>query len=166
MATFQVPQFIETKAKIVGPLTLMQFFYVGAAGAFCLIFFNLFEFFLATMLSAVVGTLGLALAFVKINGQEMPQIILAAISYFWQPKTYTWQRIVPSQTFEIPEEGTIDIISARKNFSLQATLKNLAQSVLISKISPTEKIAQQRRKEFHVVRELTGEREIAKKVDY
>lgn len=166
MATFQVPQFIETKAKIVGPLTLMQFFYVGAAGAFCFIFFNLFEFFLATLLSAVVGTLGLALAFVKINGQELPQIILAAIGYFWQPKTYTWQRTIPSQTFEIPEEGAMDIINARKNFSLQATLKSLAQGALLAKISPTEKISRQRGKQFQVIRELTGEREVAKKVDY
>jgi len=166
MATFQVPQFIETKAKIVGPLSLMQFFYVGAAGAFCFIFFNIFEFFLAAILSAVVGTLGLVLAFAKINGQDMATIILAAINYFWQPKTYTWQRTIPSQTFEIAEEGTIDIINARKNFSLQATLKNLAQGALIAKINPAEKIARQRQKTYQVVRELTGEREVAKKVDY
>ncbi|MDP1706648.1 MAG: PrgI family protein [bacterium] len=166
MATFQVPQFIETKAKIVGPLNLMQFFYVGVAAAFCFVFFNLFEFFFAAVLSAIVGVIGLALAFAKVNGQDLPQIILAALNYFWQPKIYTWQRMAPTQTFEIPEESTIEIINARKNFSLQATLKNLAQNALISKISPLEKMAQQHQKEFQVVRELTGEREVAKKVDY
>ncbi len=166
MATFQVPQFIETKAKIIGPLSLLQFFYVGAAGAFCFIFFSIFQFFFALILSMIVGTLGLALAFVKVNGQDLPQIILAAVNYFWQPKIYTWQRIIPEKTFEIPEENTLDIINARKSFSLQETLKNLAQNVITGKITPGEKIAQQRTKSFQVIRELTGEREMAKKVDY
>lgn len=166
MATFQVPQFIETKAKIIGPLTLMQFFFVGTAGAFCFIFFNLFEFFLALMLSAVVGTLGLALAFVKINGQGLPQVILSAANFFWQPKIYTWQRTAPGRVFEIPEESALNIITARKNFSLQATLKNLAQSALLAKFSPAEKTVRQQRDGYQIIRELTGEREMAKRIDY
>jgi hypothetical protein len=43
---FQVPQFIETEDKIIGPLTLKQFFYVAAAA---LVSFSLF-FVLATWL--------------------------------------------------------------------------------------------------------------------
>ena len=30
---FQVPQFIETEDKVVGPLTLRQFMYIAGAGA-------------------------------------------------------------------------------------------------------------------------------------
>ena len=36
---FQVPQFIETEDKIVGPLTLRQFLYIGAAGLLSFLLF-------------------------------------------------------------------------------------------------------------------------------
>ncbi|MFB6212783.1 MAG: PrgI family mobile element protein, partial [Candidatus Magasanikbacteria bacterium] len=43
MAKFQVPQFIEQKPKIVGPLTLQQFIYLASAAAVSFLSFYMFS---------------------------------------------------------------------------------------------------------------------------
>lgn len=167
MVTFQTPQFIETQAKIVGPLTLVQFFYVAAGAGLSFIAFMIFQFFLALLLTIIFGGAGLVLAFVKINGQVLPKVLLAGLRHAWRPKTYTWQRIIPEKTFEIPEENIMNIINARQNLSFQEKLKIAAQKIITTPWRGAYKIAQDRNaKHYQVIKELTGEREIAKKIDY
>lgn len=162
MATFQTPQFIETKAKIIGPLTLAQFFYLAGAAALSFISFMIFSFFLALTLTVIFVAGGAALAFVKVNGQPMPKIFAAALTYWLQPRVYTWQRVIPEQTLEIPEE---DILNIRKRVGLQDKLKDLAQKVVTGKLLTVEKKAQTGER-YQVLKRLTGEREVAKRVDY
>ena len=75
MATFQVPQFIEQKAKIVGFLTLPQFIYLASGGGLIFIFFKVFSFFIFLLIAIIIGALVISLAFIKVNGQEMPKIL-------------------------------------------------------------------------------------------
>lgn len=167
MSTFQTPQFIEDKPKIVGPLTLSQFFYVAAGAGLSLIAFMIFRFFLALLFTIIFGGAGIALAFVKINGQDLPKILLAGLHHAWRPKIYTWQRIVPEKTFEIPEENLINIINARQNLGFQEKLKMSAQKIITMPWRKSEKISQNRSvQRYEIVKELTGEREIAKRVNY
>lgn len=164
MARFQVPQFIETKPKIIGPLTLPQFLYLTGAAGISFISFLTFNAFFAFLITAFVGAIAIALAFVKINGQTLPKILQVALIYVWQPKIYTWQRIAIQKTIELSSE---DLMKARKQMTFQEKLKSLAQKVTTAKlISPLAKQSQNKKASHQVVAYLTGERKIAKRVDY
>ena len=78
MATFQVPQFIEEKPKIIGPFTLAQFLYLAAAAAISFASFYVFTFFLWILITIIVGGAAAALAFGKVEGQEMAKIAAKA----------------------------------------------------------------------------------------
>ena len=89
---FQVPQYIDVKDKIVGPLTLQQFFYL--ATGFLIIFITYFFFATALWIitSGIIGSAAVALALVQYNGRPLMTILGAAIRYFWNPRHYQWQR--------------------------------------------------------------------------
>ena len=88
---FQIPQFIETEDKIVGPFSLRQFLYVGGAGAVSFLLFFTVQIWLWGLISVFLLGISLALAFIKINGRPLINVILSAISFYWQPQTYLWQ---------------------------------------------------------------------------
>ena len=162
---FQVPQFIDEKPKIIGFLTLPQFLYVAGAGLLSFFAFNVFNFFLWILITAVLGGLAVGLAFVKINGQPLPKVLFAALGYVWQPRQFTWQRAMKEASLDVSRLEKIEAL--RNSMSLQDKIKSLAMNVTTGKIfqgkaggngDPKEK--------YQVVTLLTGEKKMAKKVDY
>lgn len=175
---FQIPQFIEVENKIVGPLSLKQFFYLAAAGGLSFAFYFILATWLWFFLTAILGAIAIALAFVKYNGQPLPKIIWAAFGFFWKPKLFLWQRAMETKTISMPEEKIASIEEKRENlknfFSEMPSVKNLWQNLMTTKtpISKREKTAmtpfwgKQPKERFEVFRKLTGEREVARRVDY
>lgn len=98
---FQVPQFIEEKAKIVGPLTFRQFIIIVITGATCYIlklFLPPFMFITASVtLVSVVG----ALTFLKINGQRLDIVVRNFLLYTVSKKIFLWQRKVMPPKFVV-----------------------------------------------------------------
>lgn len=92
MAQFQVPQFIETEAKIVGPMTLKQFLYVAVAALISFFTFFVLKTFAWIILTAVLGTIAVSLAFIKYNGRPLTTILKSVMNYAWRPKLYLWQQ--------------------------------------------------------------------------
>ncbi len=92
MQQYQVPQFIDVEDKIIGPLTLKQFLYLlggaGVAGIAYLIFIP----FLFIIVGLFAFAVSVALAFYKINGIPLPNILLGAFSYFTKPRLYIWKQ--------------------------------------------------------------------------
>ncbi|MBI4123087.1 MAG: PrgI family protein [Parcubacteria group bacterium] len=89
---FQVPQFIEREALVVGPLTFRQFAFLAVAGgaAFILYFF-------APLLVFAVASLGLAAfgfltAFVQIGGKSLPAVFIDFLSFQMGGKIYYWKK--------------------------------------------------------------------------
>ena len=163
MATFQVPQFIEQKPKIIGPLTLEQFFYLGGAGVLSFFSFYVFNFFLSLILTVIFLSAAIALAFVKVNGQGMPATIKSALSYIWRPRTYTWQRAITETVLDTSELEKLE--ETRSNMSIQEKLKSIALGVTTGKIFSPKKWREEGER-YQGVTHLTGEKEKAKKVDY
>ena len=87
---FQVPQFIDIEDKIIGPLTLKQFFYIAGAGAILFIGFFMLETWLWIVISLPVVGLAVMLAFVRYNGRSMIVMLGAMFRYTWKPKLYLW----------------------------------------------------------------------------
>ena len=92
---FQVPQYIEKELKIVGPLTFRQTLFVGGGALGCLILYVLLaqkSFFLFIVVSIIVVTTGLSLAFVKIEGRSLPTMITNVLLFSVSTKTFLWKR--------------------------------------------------------------------------
>lgn len=89
---FQVPQFIEHEAKIIGPFTFTQFIYIGFAGAaaFFLYFILPISFFF--IVAIILGAVGFGLAFIKVAGKSLPFLLLDIFNFSISPKTYIWKR--------------------------------------------------------------------------
>lgn len=167
---FQVPQFIETEDKIVGPLTLKQFVYItiGAGISFFLFFY--FNLLLWGFTALIINTATISFAFVKINGIPLPKIAGAAFGYFWRPKFYLWKKTnIPA----IKIEKNKMAIEEKRGTN---PLNDLWQKLLTSKtpIPTREKIThpalfdqfKSHQEKYEVFRKITGEKEMARRVDY
>ncbi len=165
MATFQVPQFIEERAKIVGFLTLPQFLYIAGGGVIVVVAFKTLSFFLWLMVSSVTVALAVALAFVKVNGQTFPGILTASLGYLWKPRVYTWQRSIEERTLDVSDIERIRAI--RNNMSIQEKLKSVALAISTGKLfSQPEGSVGPNGEQYETVMYLTGEKRLAKHIDY
>ncbi len=167
---FQIPQFIEVESKIVGPLTLKQFLYLAGAGGLSFMFYLVSELWLWLLVTAILGAIAVSLAFIKYNGQPLPRIILAAFGFFWRPRFYLWQRVAEEKFIPIEEERK----TLRQFFSEMPSVKKLWQDLMTTKtpIPKREKglrtpyWGKQPKERFQMFRKITGEREIARRIDY
>ena len=104
---YQVPQFIETEDKVVGPFSIRQFAYVGAAAVIS----GICYFFLQTWLFAIVALIlvggALALSFVKVNGRPLMKVGLAAFNYYWKPQMYVWKSEHPAPRATSPRRAVV-----------------------------------------------------------
>jgi len=92
---FQVPQFIQRELKVVGPLTFKQSLFLGAGGFGCLVLYLFLaqkSFFLFVVISLLIVTAGLALAFVRIEGIPLPTVIANFFLFSFSRKTYLWKK--------------------------------------------------------------------------
>ncbi len=161
---FQVPQFIEQQPKIIGFLTLPQFLYLAAGGGIIFILFYIFNFFFWFITSSLVAGFVIGLAFIKINGQDLPKILRAALNYLWQPRTYTWQRPVSETSIDVSSLERLEEL--RKKIGIQEKLKAIALNVTTGKFFSNIKSAVNSKNKYQVVTYVTGEKRFAKRVDY
>jgi hypothetical protein len=175
---FQVPQFIETEDKIVGPLTLKQFIYVAISFLISFFLLSRLEFWLWIIIAAVLWGLSLSLAFYKPNGRPMINFILSAINYVWNPKIYLSR---PAYKKDVSIKAPADVIKTPAIKSIQGTpasggIKDLLDRLVASKsavpkrekpLIPGYKPAQKEIKErYEFVKKITGDREAARRIDY
>ncbi len=179
---FQVPQFIETEDKIVGPLTLRHFIYVAIAGGISAMLYFMVQTWVWFILSVILLGAAGALAFVKISGRPLIDIALAAVGFYWQPQTYIWQ----------PEHPVINIAENAKpktegGFSLEKMLANAALNKKWTreeamagatlhkkwevmqtgeKIKPERAIEKNMDSRYLIIERRTGDRRAARRVDY
>ncbi|MHB9019272.1 MAG: PrgI family protein [Minisyncoccota bacterium] len=166
---FQVPQFIETEDRIIGPLTLKQFGFVVVGFGISFFLFFFLSLWLWILLAMFINIITVSFAFVKINGIPLPQVAMAAINYFWKPKFYLWKKTEVSQKIE--KAAKTMSIEEKKN-----PLSDIWQKLLTSKtpIPAREKTnrpsifnqSQDHQEQYEVFRKITGEKEIARRIDY
>ncbi len=175
---FQVPQFIETEDKIIGPLTLKQFFYLAGAGGLSFVLFFILKLWLWFIISLPLVGIAAAFALVRVNGQPLTTVAQAAFSYFLKPKLRLWQQELPEQeivkTPELIEVRSDKFKKLLESLNFQTQLKTLWQKLQTSKeaIPGREKPLKQppsvseKESGWEVIQKPTGERRIAKRVDY
>jgi len=120
-----VPKFIEHEPKVVGPFTLKQFIFIGVAGGICFLLYFIIgkeNFFLYLILCSVLGGIGFALAFLKVEGRPLPLFLSSFFKFSLSPKLYIWKKKKGLPPKVIPKKET------------------KTESETIKKITPTPKI--------------------------
>lgn len=123
---FTIPQFIEKEGKLVGPLTLKQFVFAGAAVIICIIFFYTLPFPIFLVLAAVILTAGFSLAFLRINGLPFPIVVKNFFIFFLKPRVYLWEKQRSFQNVEYKKRKISQKQEKPKAYlQRQSNLKNL-----------------------------------------
>jgi hypothetical protein len=173
---FQVPQFIESEDKIVGPLSLRQFIYVAAAGGVSAILYFSVGGIVWIFGSLIVFALAGAMSFVKIEGRPFLNIVLSAANFYWKPQLYVWQP--EHAVVTMPKAGTAPRAPvASKSLPLP---KSLAAGAALHRVlanletgergggkeSDKEFLERKMETRYQIFQRQTGERRAAKRIDY
>jgi hypothetical protein len=98
---FQLPQFIETETKLVGPFTLKQFIWIAAGFALVYLAYLTFGFSVwFFLLAIIIGGIAAAMAYLKIDGLPLINYLIYAMSFGFSPKKYLFKK--KSDKIEIP----------------------------------------------------------------
>lgn len=101
---FQVPQFIETETKLVGPFTLRQFLYIGSGAALILILQFVISSTGLIVVTILIGTLAVALAYAKIDGVSLPRYFVMALKYLLSINKYRFEKNDTSKADELTKK--------------------------------------------------------------
>jgi hypothetical protein len=173
---FQVPQFIETEDKIIGPFTLRQFLYIAAATAIAFLLYLVLAFWLWLIVALVIESAAFALALLKINGRPMTIFSAAAFSYIWSPRVYTFQAPIATT----PTAAPVTVVPTTTKAATPGFGQNLRN--LLDKLTTSKEAIPQReqplpevlratargsvKERYTLIRKITGEGEIARRIDY
>lgn len=92
---FRVPQFIDVEDKLFGPLTFVQFVYLGGGAGIVYLLYKVLPLWLAVLPMALVGGLAGLLAFYKINNKPFIHYMKAGFGYFISGKLFIWKQRPP-----------------------------------------------------------------------
>lgn len=93
MALFNIPQFLDTEDKVVGPFTAKQLGWIAAAaGTMFLLYLLLSKTAMILLAIPVLAIFG-GLAFYKPEGRPLTAYASSVVFYFMHPKMYMWKRL-------------------------------------------------------------------------
>jgi len=103
---FLVPQYIETEAKVLGPITIRQFILILLGAMVDFVIWKIFEtsnqaLGLGIMLFQTL--IWLVFAFTKINGQDFHYFFLNILRTIKRPKLKVWKKTIITA---LPKEDT------------------------------------------------------------
>jgi len=162
---FQVPQFIETEDKVVGPFTLRQFMFVGGAGVASAILYFTVATWLWFLLTIILLGGAVGVAFVKVAGRPLGNVIFSALGFYWNPQTYIWKSEENAAIMrrENQEEGGISLEKIITGAALHKRWENLQTG----QKSPEDKtIENKMNTRYQIFRKISGARDAARRVDY
>ena len=89
---FSVPQFVDVRDKIFGPLTLQQFLYIVAAVGLGLIEYFTLSVPVFVILVIPTAAFFLSLAFYQLNGRPFYFFLVNSLNFLVHPTNRIWKR--------------------------------------------------------------------------
>jgi hypothetical protein len=165
---FQVPQFIETEDKVVGPFSLRQFLYIGVGGLISAVFYFFVQTWLFVIAAIIIMGAAAAIAFVKVNGQPFIKILTAALGFYWKPQAYVWKPETAPATARRPTQPSgISLEAIASGIALHKSWENLQTGTPApNKTSAAEMIEKRMNQRYQILEKVAGDRQAAKRVDY
>ncbi|MBP6885950.1 MAG: PrgI family protein [Candidatus Pacebacteria bacterium] len=102
---FQVPQFIDTETKLIGPFTLMQFLFVAGGVSMLAVVWILLNGLVFAIVALLIAAFFGALAFLRIDGQPFLNYLAYMLSYALGSKRAVYQIKQESNQFTPPTNG-------------------------------------------------------------
>lgn len=130
---YKVPRHVDYKAKILGPATFSQLLYVGAAGLAVLFFYLILGGTAAFYpIAVVLGGGGIALAFVQVSGQSLPEYLQKMVMFQTSSREYIWEKKIMPMEMAIPkkkEEEKPEEDNDDKKMTRSRRLGNIADQI-------------------------------------
>ena len=131
---YSVPQFTEVEDKIIGPLTLKQFFILLAAGFIIFGIYKLLGNFLLFLLFALpIGGLAVILAFAKFNGRPIDAVFGSLLAFVFDNRSFVFKKQAPDVVIHKAEppkpKGPPPLTEEEKRSRLQKLAYILNQNV-------------------------------------
>lgn len=172
---FQIPQFIETEDKVVGPFSIRQFIYVAIAGGFCFMLYFAVKAWLFAILSIPALGIAFSFAFIKVNGVPLTRVAMAAFNFYWKPQTYVWQPEHPEVqkrpetlagvTATATPQG-ISLENVVSGIALRSAWQNLQTGTKAAPRVSSQQFYGKVQEKYEVFRRMSGERNAARRIDY
>jgi hypothetical protein len=126
MASYQIPQFLDSGDKIFGPLNIRQFGYMLGGGFGTFLVFTLVQTLIPGIANyAIVPAIPLLaltayLALGKYNGRDSEIYIFKAIIYLTKPRTLVFRRVVDNSDLDA-KLSTLTVSNIEKQWAEAAT---------------------------------------------
>lgn len=96
-----VPQFLDTEAKIIGPITARQFLILLGTILAEFIIYRIFLNIIAVIALGIPALgIGLIFAFAKVNGRPFHYIVLSMIQTLRKPGLRVWDKTIDTGTLK------------------------------------------------------------------
>jgi len=108
MKQFQVPQFIDVEDKILGPVTIRQFFTMLIPLVVGGILYFILDLWLTIVILIPVTAITAIFAFYKPNGMRFSRFFAAFLSYTFKPRLYVWkqeEKVKKLESLEIKQKN-------------------------------------------------------------
>lgn len=114
---FKIPQFLERQPLIIGPLVFKQALYFGVAILILVFIHSVAPFIIFLICSVILISIAFGLAFVKIEGIPLPEVIIQSFGFVLAPKIYLWKK-----------EENLRVIKLKRDEKKQEEVKSLKVS--------------------------------------
>ena len=96
-----VPQFLDTEAKIIGPITARQFLILLGTILAEFIIYRIFLNIIAVIALGIPALgIGLIFAFAKVNGRPFHHIVLSMMQRLLKPGLRVWDKTIDTGTLK------------------------------------------------------------------
>ncbi len=141
---FPVPQFTEVEDKIIGPLTVRQFFILLVTAGIIFFSYSLSkDYYVTGAAGFLVGVPGLLLTFGQFNGRPMYSSIIVFLNFLTKPRFFVFHKEAENKkTLEVkdlkqqpvakPTEPGDDTRSKLKKVAYQLQLREEQEKELLS----------------------------------
>jgi hypothetical protein len=130
---YKVPQNVDIEDKVIAGLTLRQFMFLMVAGGAILIFKAILVgsvSFLFIPASVLVGGLGVALAFIKINDRPFEIFLVSAAKTLVTPNRRVWSKDIEVEAPHPETKKKIEAVQQKKSLGeIKSNLERLATIV-------------------------------------
>lgn len=129
---YEVPQFIEVKDKIFGPLTFVQFIYLVGGVGLAYMLKRFLPGFVGIVVAIPVLLFALALAFYKFNGRPFSFAVESFVNYITKSRLYLWQFQHKTDKERDPKYHTLGSIPQKPETRTElstGTMNDLASSL-------------------------------------
>lgn len=137
MTRYEVPQFIEEEPKILGPISFKQIFIFLGALIASFIFFLIFKFWFALLLSSLAFGIVVVLSFGKIQGRSIYTLLPYIFRFIWQPKQAVWKK-EELKAQELYKSESLDVVQGKPS----------AQKIVVKKEKGHEPLTPEKIKEL------------------